>query len=190
MTADKKKETKKTTAKKAPAKPKVAVKKKVVVKKKTTETVAAKGADKKVTAAKSVKREAMKVAQDAIYATGRRKESTAKVWMFKGSGKVKINHKDPLAHLSSDRLVAKVLLPLSLLNLTEKYDVRIDVIGGGLTGQAEASTLGLSRAVLEISEDFRPTLREHGLLTQDRREKERKKYGKRGARKSPQFRKR
>ena len=71
-------------------------------------------------------------------------------------------------------MVAKVLLPLSLLNLTEKYDVRIDVIGGGLTGQAEASTLGLSRAVLEISEDFRPTLREHGLLTQDRREKERK----------------
>ena len=61
-----------------------------------------------------------------------------------------------------------MLLPLSLLNLTDKYDVRIDVIGGGLTGQAEASTLGLSRAVLEISEDFSPTLREHGLLTQDR----------------------
>ena len=189
MSAEKKKATKKTTKKDDAPKAKVAVKKKVVVKKKAATTVKA-SETKKTVATKPVKFQAMKVADDAIYATGRRKESTAKVWMFKGSGKVKINHKEPLAHLSSDRLVSKVLLPLSLLNLTDKYDVRIDVIGGGLTGQAEASTLGLSRAVLEISEDFRPTLREHGLLTQDRREKERKKYGKRGARKSPQFRKR
>ena len=83
-----------------------------------------------------------------------------------------------------------MLMPLNLASLNGKYDIRIDVLGGGLTGQAEASTLGLSRAILLISEDFRSVLRENGLLTQDRREKERKKYGKRGARKSPQFRKR
>ena len=137
-----------------------------------------------------VKRTKLKVAQDAMYATGRRKESTAKVWLFKGTGQVKINSLGLSEYMNSDRLVKKIQLPLTLLNLNDSYDLRIDVIGGGLTGQAEAACLGVSRAVLTISEDFRSVLRENGLLTQDRREKERKKYGKRGARKSPQFRKR
>jgi small subunit ribosomal protein S9 len=136
------------------------------------------------------KKIAMKVKDDAIYATGRRKESTAKVWVFKGTGTIKVNHVDPIEHLSSERLVTRLLTPLRVLNLEGKYDVRIDINGGGLTGQAEAAMLGLARVALQISEEFRGTLREHGLLTQDRREKERKKYGKRGARKSPQFRKR
>ena len=105
--------------KKPASKPNVAVKKKVIVKKKATQPVAAKSSAKKETV-KKAKVTSMKVAQDAIYATGRRKESTAKVWMFKGTGKVKINHKEPLAHLNSDRLVTKVLLPLSLLNLSHK----------------------------------------------------------------------
>ena len=172
---------------------KVAVKKKVVVKKKAAAEKAVVKKETKAsisTKAKTAKPTPMKVQDDAIYATGRRKESTAKVWLFKGTGQVKINHLDALAYLSSDRLVDKVLTPLNVLDLNGKYDVRIDVIGGGLTGQAEASTLGLARAVLSISEDFKSTLRQNGLLTQDRREKERKKYGKRGARKSPQFRKR
>ena len=171
---------------------KVTVKKKVVVKKKAPVENASSSEKKVVKSTKvaSKKIDAMKVNDDAIYATGRRKESTAKVWLFKGSGKMKINHLEPLEYLSSDRLVEHVLTPLRVLNLDGKYDIRIDVIGGGLTGQAEASTLGLARAVLTISEDFRSTLRQNGLLTQDRREKERKKYGKRGARKSPQFRKR
>ena len=190
-----KKETKKSTASKkkatkATAEKKAVVKKKVVVKKaeKATATSAAKDSKKTVKEIKKV--EPIKVSDDAIYATGRRKESTAKVWLFKGSGVVKINHLEPLEYLSSERLVDKVLTPLNLVSLNGKYDVRIDVVGGGLTGQAEASTLGLSRAILSISEDFKSVLRANGLLTQDRREKERKKYGKRGARKSPQFRKR
>ncbi|MGA0241476.1 MAG: 30S ribosomal protein S9 [Candidatus Marinamargulisbacteria bacterium] len=193
-TDKKKKDQKKSTA--SASKPKATVKKKVVVKKKAPVkkvasevpvSISKKKSEKVVVKAKPTP---MKVHEDALYATGRRKESTAKVWLFKGSGKVKINHLDPLLYLSSERLVNKVLLPLNLLNLSDKYDVRIDVIGGGLTGQAEASTLGVARAVLSISEDFKSELRQNGLLTQDRREKERKKYGKRGARKSPQFRKR
>ncbi len=163
------------------------VKKKVVVKKQVKEAPVSEAP--KVEPVKLVK-EALKVKQDALYATGRRKESTAKVWLFKGTGVVKINQLNPLDYLSSERLVNQVMLPLNLLSLNKKYDVRIDVVGGGLTGQAEASLLGLSRAVLLINEDFKSTLRTNGLLTQDRREKERKKYGKRGARKSPQFRKR
>jgi small subunit ribosomal protein S9 len=173
----------KTSAKKVAVKKKVVVKKKAAAVKKETKAT-------KLATPKSAKPKPMKVQDDAIYATGRRKESTAKVWLFKGTGLIKINHLDALAYLSSDRLVEQVLTPLNVLDLNGKYDVRIDVIGGGLTGQAEASTLGLARAVLSISEEFKSTLRQNGLLTQDRREKERKKYGKRGARKSPQFRKR
>ena len=173
----------KTSAKKVAVKKKVVVKKKAAAVKKETKVT-------KLATPKSAKPKPMKVQDDAIYATGRRKESTAKVWLFKGTGLIKINHLDALAYLSSDRLVEQVLTPLNVLDLNGKYDVRIDVIGGGLTGQAEASTLGLARAVLSISEEFKSTLRQNGLLTQDRREKERKKYGKRGARKSPQFRKR
>ena len=189
----KKKTTKKASAPKAEAKKaetkKAVVKKKVVVKKQQKEAPTA-SSDKAAPSAQPKKKTPLKVSDDAIYATGRRKESTAKVWLFKGSGKVKINHLDPVDYLSSERLVYRVLMPLNLVSLAGKYDVRIDVVGGGLTGQAEASILGLSRAILSISEDFRSVLRENGLLTQDRREKERKKYGKRGARKSPQFRKR
>lgn len=185
-------EKKNASTKKAPAAKKVAVKKKVVVKKKEVVASTVKKetngvADNKKQSKKVIK---MKVAQDALYATGRRKESTAKVWMFKGSGKVTINHLNPLDYLSSDRLVSQVMLPLKLVNLENAFDIRIDVLGGGLTGQAEAATLGVSRSLLLVSEDFRGILKENGLLTQDSREKERKKYGKRGARKSPQFRKR
>jgi small subunit ribosomal protein S9 len=181
--------TKKTT--KSTAEKKTAVKKKVVVKKslKNLETPT-KSTSSKAPQKQVKKVAAIKVLEDAIYATGRRKESTAKVWIFKGTGVVKINHSDPLQYLSSERLLNKVLTPMNLVSLAGKYDVRIDVQGGGLTGQAEAATLGVARAVLSISEDFRSVLRANGLLTQDRREKERKKYGKRGARKSPQFRKR
>ena len=189
-----KKVPKKVTAKKTTkptAEKKAAVKKKIVVKKSPKNLeISTKAASTKAPLKEVKKIEPIKVLDDAIYATGRRKESTAKVWIFKGTGVVKINHSDPLQYLSSQRLLDKVLTPMNLVSLTGKYDVRIDVTGGGLTGQAEAATLGVARAVLSISEDFRSVLRENGLLTQDRREKERKKYGKRGARKSPQFRKR
>ncbi len=183
----KKKVTVKKKAEQAADKPKaseVKVVKKVTIKK-ASETVAKDSQTKDV----KVKKEPLKVAQDALYATGRRKESTAKVWIFKGSGAIKINHCEPLDYLGSSRLVDQLTFPLKTLNI-KGFDIRIDVSGGGLNGQAQASKLGISRALLNISEDYRQTLREHGCLTQDRREKERKKYGKRGARKSPQFRKR
>ena len=116
----------------------------------------------------------MKVKPDALNAIGRRKESIAKVWVFKGTGEVKLNHQDPLDYLNSPRLVRSMMSPVIELNLENKYDIRIDVSGGGLTGQAEASRLALSRALLEINDDFKPTLKALGLLTQDSREKERK----------------
>jgi|SaaInlStandDraft_7_1057024.scaffolds.fasta_scaffold83954_2 small subunit ribosomal protein S9 len=201
--ADKKVEEKKAPEKKVTLKKKAEVEEKaepvkatpekVVVEEKTARPVA-KAAPKKERAQTKpklvAKKVALKVKEDAIYATGRRKESTAKVWAFKGTGTIKVNHTDPIEYLASERLVTRLLTPLRVLNLEGKYDVRIDINGGGLTGQAEAAMLGLARVALQISEEFRGTLREHGLLTQDRREKERKKYGKRGARKSPQFRKR
>ena len=165
---------------KVPTPKKVTIKK-AVVKETTVDTPVA-------TNVKKLK-ETLKVGENSTYATGRRKESTAKVWIFKGSGVIRVNHLDPLDYLGSPRLVDQLMFPLNILNISG-FDIRIDVIGGGLNGQAQASKLGISRAILELNEDYRSTLREHGCLTQDRREKERKKYGKRGARKSPQFRKR
>ena len=132
----------------------------------------------------------LKVPQDSFYATGRRKSSTAKVWLFKGTGKVIINKSLPLDYLGIERLVKLVNQPIKVLDLINKYDIRIDINGGGLTGQAQAANLGVARALLKVNDDYRATLREYGCLTQDSREKERKKYGKRGARKSPQYRKR
>jgi small subunit ribosomal protein S9 len=192
MTEDTKKKSKKTVASNQK---KEAPKKKVVLKKKALESDSAPKKKTVITkestpTATAKKRPAMSVPKEYIYATGRRKSSVAKVWLFKGNGRVQINRQDPLVYLSSERLISKVMFPLNLMDLASSYDVRVDVLGGGLAGQADAATLGVSRAVLAISEDFRKSLREHGLLTQDRREKERKKYGKRGARKSPQFRKR
>ncbi len=159
-------------------------------KKETTNTKPKKQESIETKKTSTTKRVKMKVQPDAVYATGRRKESTAKVWIFKGDGQISINHNNPLVYLGTERLVNTVLQPLAILSLSSKYDIRVDINGGGLTGQAEAARLGISRAVLKTNEDFRPILREHGLLTQDSREKERKKYGKRGARKSPQYRKR
>ena len=147
-------------------------------------------ATKKSVTKSVVKKDVLKVNPDAIYATGRRKSAIAKVWLFKGTGVVSINHQEAKDYLSSERLAEQVLVPLKLVSLDSKYNVRIDVIGGGLTGQADASRLGLSRAVIALNGEYRSVLKEHGLLTQDSREKERKKYGKRGARKSPQYRKR
>ena len=161
--------------------PKKVTIKKAVVKKDTSSTPN--------TVNKPKVKETLKVSENSLYATGRRKESTAKVWMFKGSGVIRINHLDPLDYLGSSRLVDQLMVPIKALNISG-YDIRIDVSGGGLDGQAQASKLGISRAILLISEEFRQGLREEDCLTQDRREKERKKYGKRGARKSPQFRKR
>ena len=184
MANEKKSKTKPSNAKSSDASPK----KKVTLKKAASSVKVKAEKPKKVEQPKPIQR--MKVAEHFVYATGRRKESTAKVWMFKGTGVVKINHQDAGQYLNSPRLVSNCLIPVVALNLDKQYDIRIDVLGGGLTGQADAAKLAISRAILELNSDYRSQLKSLGLLTQDSREKERKKYGKRGARKSPQFRKR
>ena len=132
----------------------------------------------------------IKVPKDASYGTGKRKTAIAKVWLFKGSGKVYINQQEPLEYLKRSFLVSKVNTPLSVLKLDTAYDVFVKTLGGGLTGQAEAIQLGIAKALVDSNESFKKPLREQGLLTRNAKIKERKKYGLRGARKRPQYRKR
>ena len=123
---------------------------------------------------------------------GRRKNSIARVYLSDGKGKFSINNvsDDINNYLKRESLVIHAVKPLEVLNLKDKYDIRINVKGGGLTGQAGAIQLGISRALLKIDEEFRSQLKSHGLLTRDAREVERKKYGQPGARKKFQFSKR
>lgn len=125
-----------------------------------------------------------------VWGLGRRKSAVARVKVTPGAGVVTINGRDIEAYFSldTDRTVAR--LPLKVCNLLGKYDVLVNLRGGGKTGQAEAVSLGLARALLEMDPALKGTLREHGMLTRDSRVKERKKYGFRGARRSPQFSKR
>jgi len=124
------------------------------------------------------------------YATGRRKSAVARVWLVPGEGKVVVNKK-PLEQYFP-RPLHKVLIstPLRQLGLEGRYDVIANVQGGGLTGQAGAIRLGVSRALLSVDASYRGQLRKAGLLTRDPRVKERKKYGQRGARARFQFSKR
>ncbi len=127
----------------------------------------------------------------AVYqGTGRRKSSIARVYLSPGKGKIEINGRPYEKYLSRKSLAIQARKPLTVLDSVEAYDIRANVQGGGLTGQAGAVQLGIARALLQINEDFRQTLRSHGLLTRDSRRVERKKYGQPGARKRFQFSKR
>jgi len=130
------------------------------------------------------------VDRNATYATGRRKKAIARVWLMPGTGKVTINHRD-IDHYFG-RATSKMILrqPLELTQQTAKYDVYANVDGGGLSGQADAIKLGLTRALMHINPSFRPGLKAAGYVTRDPRVKERKKYGQRGARARFQFSKR
>ena len=122
---------------------------------------------------------------------GRRKNSTARVYLSDGSGTFTVNKKSDInSYLKRESLVIHAMKPLEVLNLKDKYDLKINVSGGGLTGQAGAIQLGIARALLKVDEEFRPQLKSHNLLTRDAREVERKKYGQPGARKKFQFSKR
>ena len=123
---------------------------------------------------------------------GRRKNSTARVYLSDGKGNFSINNvsDDINNYLKRESLVIHAVKPLEVLNLKGKYDIKINVKGGGLTGQAGAIQLGIARALLKIDNEFRSQLKSHGLLTRDAREVERKKYGQPGARKKFQFSKR
>ncbi|MCH8125844.1 30S ribosomal protein S9 [candidate division KSB1 bacterium] len=124
------------------------------------------------------------------YATGRRKESVARVWMTPGSGEFKINGRSLLDHFKRETLKMLIEQPFEITETSGQYDISATVNGGGLSGQAGALRLGISRALLQINDEMRPLLRKAGFLTRDPRMVERKKYGQPKARKRFQFSKR
>ncbi|MCI5723566.1 MAG: 30S ribosomal protein S9 [Erysipelotrichaceae bacterium] len=122
--------------------------------------------------------------------TGRRKQSVARVFMTPGTGVVTVNGRSLEEYLPQATLRMVVNSPLVLTETKEQFDIKINVAGGGYTGQAGAMRHGIARALLEASADYRPALKKAGFLTRDSREKERKKYGLKAARRAPQFSKR
>ena len=122
--------------------------------------------------------------------TGRRKTSVARVFMTPGTGVMTVNGKGLEEYLPLATLRMVVNSPLVLTETKEQFDIKINVYGGGYTGQTGAMRHGIARALLEASEDYRPALKKAGFLTRDSRGKERKKYGLKGARRAPQFSKR
>ena len=125
-----------------------------------------------------------------FYGTGRRKSSVARVYVTPGSGKITINKKDIEDYFGLDTLKVIVRQPFAVTGTEGKYDVLVNVYGGGFTGQAGAIRHGIARALNEANADYRPALKKAGYLTRDPRMKERKKYGLKGARRAPQFSKR
>ena len=130
------------------------------------------------------------MASSKFYGTGRRKKSIARVYLVPGTGKVTINKKDMDQYFGLETLKLIVRQPLVLTETADKYDVLVNVHGGGFTGQAGAIRHGISRALLNVDADYRPALKKAGFLTRDPRMKERKKYGLKAARRAPQFSKR
>jgi small subunit ribosomal protein S9 len=130
------------------------------------------------------------VAEIQYYGTGRRKTSTARVYLRPGSGEVQVNHKPFDRYFPNETLRMIIRQPLQLTETAGKFDILINVSGGGPAGQAGAIRHGITRALLEFNADLRPTLKHAGLVTRDPRIKERKKYGQKGARKRFQFSKR
>jgi len=128
--------------------------------------------------------------EEKFYATGKRKESIAKVWLERGEGNISINKRDLKEYFRRDSLETNVKLPLVLTETLESYDVKVTVMGGGLSGQSGAVRLGIARALIETDPNLRIPLKRAGFLTRDAREVERKKYGQPGARKKFQFSKR
>lgn len=128
---------------------------------------------------------------DKIYATGKRKTAVARVWIYPGAGQVVINDKS-LKEYFYDHIVAEevILAPFKITNLLGKFDVKCTVEGGGKSAQAEAIRHGIARALVLYSPDLKPILKKAGFVTRDPREKERKKYGLRGARRGQQYSKR
>lgn len=125
-----------------------------------------------------------------INSIGRRKASTARIYVTKGSGKIVINGKDLKDYFPMPSTQAAILDPLKLAESEGQYDIKITVAGGGFKGQSEAIRMAISRSLVKINEDFKKPLKEKKYLTRDAREVERKKFGKPKARKSFQFSKR
>jgi len=131
------------------------------------------------------------MASNYFYALGRRKSATARVRLSTGKGAITINGKPADEYLAGSKyLLAKLQQPFTVLDLTNKYDVSVVVSGGGHEGQSDAIRLGIAKALTIMNEDLKSTLKRADLLSRDSREKERKKFGLRGARKQRQFTKR
>ncbi len=124
------------------------------------------------------------------YGTGRRKTSTARVYLRPGTGEVRVNNKTFEEYFPNQALRMIIRQPLQLTETANKFDILVNVTGGGTAGQAGAVRHGITRALMEFNADLRPTLKQAGLVTRDPRAKERKKYGQKGARKRFQFSKR
>ena len=124
------------------------------------------------------------------YGTGRRKSSVARVYLLPGKGQITVNKRDIDDYFGLDTLKLIIRQPLELTGMTGKFDVRVNVRGGGFTGQAGAIRHGISRALVVSDSELHSTLKKAGFLTRDPRMKERKKYGLKGARRAPQFSKR
>ena len=130
------------------------------------------------------------MANTKYYGTGRRKSSVARVYLVPGTGKITINKRDIDEYLSLETLKVVVRQPLVATETVDKFDVLVNVRGGGYSGQAGAIRHGIARALLQVDAEYRPTLKAAGFLTRDPRMKERKKYGLKAARRAPQFSKR
>ena len=128
--------------------------------------------------------------ENTFYATGRRKTSVARTWMKPGSGNIMINGRPVDDYFKVETAKADMYQPLVLTNTTTTYDIRVRVVGGGISGQAGAIRHGITRALMEANPDFRGPLKKAGFVKRDARAKERKKYGQRGARARFQFSKR
>ena len=130
------------------------------------------------------------MANTKYYGTGRRKSSVARVYLVPGTGKITINKRDMDEYFGLETLKVVVRQPLTATETADKFDVLVNVRGGGYTGQAGALRHGIARALLNVDADYRPVLKKAGFLTRDPRMKERKKYGLKAARRAPQFSKR
>ena len=130
------------------------------------------------------------MADTRYYGTGRRKKSVARVYLMPGTGKITINKRDIDEYLGMETLKVIVRQPLMATDTADKFDVLVNVKGGGYTGQAGAIRHGISRALLQADAEYRPVLKAAGYLTRDPRMKERKKYGLKAARRAPQCSKR
>ena len=131
-----------------------------------------------------------KKANGKFYGTGRRKSSIARVYLVPGTGNITINKRSLDEYFGLETLKVVVKQPLALTETADKFDVIVNVHGGGYTGQAGAIRHGVARALLQADNDYRPVLKAAGFLTRDPRMKERKKYGLKAARRAPQFSKR
>ncbi|MBV6642825.1 MAG: 30S ribosomal protein S9 [Cyclobacteriaceae bacterium] len=127
---------------------------------------------------------------DIINTIGRRKTSVARVYLQNGKGSIVVNDKDLKEYFPSEILQTIVKQPIMIVDVDGTYDIKVNVDGGGPAGQAEATRLAISRALVEIDEEFKPALKKEGFMTRDSRMVERKKYGRRKARRRFQFSKR